>query len=62
MPKRRSAKLTATKKSATPIGRQTRPAPTFVRFEETRAPAKLSANQRKFNLRQGARLLGKFAE
>jgi hypothetical protein len=30
--------------------------------KQERPLAKLSANQRKFDLRQGARLLGKFAE
>src|SRR5580704_5142070 len=38
IPKRRSAKLNATKMSASPIGRKTSPTPTFVALEEISAP------------------------
>ena len=64
IPKRRSARLIATKMRVSPIGRKRSPTPTFVRLEEIEAPRsrKLRAKKRQFDLHEGARLLGKLTE
>src|ERR1700723_2878864 len=46
IPKRRRAKLIATKTKVRPIGRKMRPTPTFVRLEEIEAPRSRNSARR----------------